>query len=89
MNGDIIFYQFSRSAIQEGDFTDFLKRFGKEVLPKGQQLADMMIASPPSSMATTTTPERSMQSPRSGRSTLALSMRGPTGCISATWKRSR
>lgn len=42
MNGDIIFYQFSRSAIQEGDFTDFLKRFGKEVLPKGQQLADMM-----------------------------------------------
>lgn len=42
MADQIIFYQFSRPAIREGDFSDFLSRFGPEKLPKGKDLADMM-----------------------------------------------
>ncbi len=42
MNENIIFYQFSRSAIQEGDFTDFLRRFKLRALPRGRRLAGMM-----------------------------------------------
>ncbi|GEP40910.1 hypothetical protein [Brevifollis gellanilyticus] len=42
MSKDIIFYQFSRSAVREGDFTDFLSRFELSALPRGRQLADMM-----------------------------------------------
>jgi hypothetical protein len=42
MNGDFIFYQFSRPAILEGDFSDFLSRFGESKLPKGKALAEMM-----------------------------------------------
>lgn len=42
MADQIIFYQFSRPAIQEEDFSNFLSRFGSEQLPKGQELADMM-----------------------------------------------
>jgi hypothetical protein len=42
MADQIIFYQFSRPAIQEGDFSDFLSKFGSEKLPKGRELANMM-----------------------------------------------
>lgn len=42
MSGDLILYQFSRPAVLEGDFSDFLHRFGEERLPKGRKLAGMM-----------------------------------------------
>jgi hypothetical protein len=42
MAHELIFYQFSRPAIQEGDFSDFLSRFGPERLPNGRRLTGMM-----------------------------------------------
>ena len=37
----MIFYQFSRELVERGDFTPFLKRFGREKLPEGKRLARM------------------------------------------------
>ena len=42
MNGDIIIYEFSRSAVEQGDFTHFLERFRAEKLPSGTPLRQMM-----------------------------------------------
>lgn len=42
MPGQVIFYQFTRSAIEEGDFSNFMSRFGPEHLPSGKELAGMM-----------------------------------------------
>jgi hypothetical protein len=42
MPEQVIFYQFTRPAIEEGDFSNFISRFDPEVLPRGRQLADMM-----------------------------------------------
>jgi hypothetical protein len=39
---DAVLYQFSRSLVEVGDATDFLKRFGRYRLPVGKQLGAMM-----------------------------------------------
>ena len=42
MNRDIIIYQFSRSKVEQGDFTHFLEQFGSDKLPSGTPLKRMM-----------------------------------------------
>jgi len=42
MPDQVIFYQFTRPAIEEGDFSNFLSRFGPQHLPNGKGLAGMM-----------------------------------------------
>ncbi len=42
MNDDIIIYQFSRSGVEQGNFTHFLERFGAEKLPSGTPIRQMM-----------------------------------------------
>jgi hypothetical protein len=42
MAGDVIFYQFSRSKVERGDFSHFLNQFALEKLPTGRRLRDLM-----------------------------------------------
>jgi hypothetical protein len=42
MDGDLIFYQFSRSKVERGDFSHFLNLYGPERLPEGRRLRQMM-----------------------------------------------
>lgn len=42
MPDQVIFYQFTRPAIEEGDFSNFISMFGPEILPSGKKLAGMM-----------------------------------------------
>jgi hypothetical protein len=39
---DLIVYRFNREAVEEGDCSDFLRRFGPTNLPKGKALPAMM-----------------------------------------------
>ncbi len=41
MDSDLIFYQFSRSKVERGDFSDFLAQFALEKLPT-RKLREMM-----------------------------------------------
>jgi hypothetical protein len=42
MAGDLIFYQFSRSKVESGEFSHFLGLYGPDKLPDGRPLRDMM-----------------------------------------------
>jgi hypothetical protein len=42
MERDLVFYQFSRSKVERGDFSDFLGRFAPDHLPTGRRLREMM-----------------------------------------------
>lgn len=42
MDGSLIFYQFSRSKVECGDFSNFLDQFAPEKLPSGRRLRTMM-----------------------------------------------
>ena len=42
MEGDLIFYQFSRSKVERGDFGYFLSLHGPDKLPTGRRLREMM-----------------------------------------------
>ena len=42
MEGDLIFYQFSRSKVERGDFGHFLSLYGPDKLPTGRRLLEMM-----------------------------------------------
>ena len=42
MEGDLIFYQFSRSKVERGDFGHFLSLYGPDKLPTGRRLPEMM-----------------------------------------------
>jgi len=42
MAGDIIFYQFSRSKLERGDFSHFLGLYAPDKLPTGRRLRAMM-----------------------------------------------
>jgi hypothetical protein len=42
MAGDLIFYQFSRSKVEHGDFNHFLSLYGPDKLPTGPRLREMM-----------------------------------------------
>ena len=42
MTGQTIFYQFSRSKIERGDFRHFLGLYGPDKLPGGRPLRDLM-----------------------------------------------
>jgi hypothetical protein len=42
MEGDLIFYQFSRSKVERGDFSHFLSLYAPDKLPEGRRLRDMM-----------------------------------------------
>lgn len=42
MNHDLVFYQFSRSKVECGDFSHFLSVYGPDKLPSGRRLRDMM-----------------------------------------------
>jgi hypothetical protein len=42
MDGDLIFYTFSRSKLERGDFNHFLERFAFDKLPTGRRLRGMM-----------------------------------------------
>jgi hypothetical protein len=42
MPGQVIFYQFSRSKVERGDFSHFLGLYGPEKLPVGRRLREMM-----------------------------------------------
>jgi hypothetical protein len=44
MVSDVIFYQFSRSKVERGDFRHFLSLYAPEKLPKGRRLREMMNA---------------------------------------------
>lgn len=39
---DMIVYEFSRKAVEEKDYSDFLPRFAPANLPKGEALGEMM-----------------------------------------------
>ena len=38
MDGQLVFYQFSRSKVVRGDFSHFLDQFAPEKLPTGRRL---------------------------------------------------
>jgi len=42
MQRDAIFYQFSRSKVERGDFSHFLNLYAPDKLPTGRRLRDMM-----------------------------------------------
>jgi hypothetical protein len=42
MSGQAIFYQFSRSKVERGDFSHFLSLYGPDKLPAGRRLREMM-----------------------------------------------
>jgi hypothetical protein len=42
MEGDIIFYQFSRSKVERCDFSHFLSLYAPDKLPTGRRLREMM-----------------------------------------------
>ena len=42
MTGQTIFYQFSRSKIERGDFRHFLSLYALEKLPEGRPLRDLL-----------------------------------------------
>jgi hypothetical protein len=42
MDRDLIFYQFSRSKVERGDFSHFLSLYGPDKLPTGRRLREMM-----------------------------------------------
>ena len=42
MEHDLIFYQFSRSKVERGDFSHFLGLYAPDKLPAGRRLRDMM-----------------------------------------------
>jgi hypothetical protein len=42
MEGDLIFYQFSRSKVERADFGHFISLYGLDKLPEGRALRDMM-----------------------------------------------
>jgi hypothetical protein len=42
MGSDAIFYQFSRSKVERGDFSHFLGLYAPDKLPEGRRLREMM-----------------------------------------------
>jgi hypothetical protein len=42
MERDLIYYQFSRSKVERGDFSHFLSLYAPDKLPEGRRLRDMM-----------------------------------------------
>lgn len=42
MDGDLIYYQFSRSKVERGDFSHFLSLYAPDKLPSGTRLREMM-----------------------------------------------
>ena len=42
MDGDVIFYQFSRSKVERGEFSHFLSLYAPDKLPTGRRLRLMM-----------------------------------------------
>ena len=42
MEGDLIFYQFSRSKVEQCDFTHFLSLYAPDKLPEGRALHELM-----------------------------------------------
>ena len=42
MGSDLIFYQFSRSKVERGDFSHFLSLYTPDRLPAGRRLREMM-----------------------------------------------
>jgi hypothetical protein len=42
MEGDLIFYQFSRSKVEGGDFGHFLSLYGPDKLPAGHRLRELL-----------------------------------------------
>lgn len=42
MDNDLVFYQFSRSKVERGDFSHFLSLYASEKLPTGRRLRQMM-----------------------------------------------
>jgi len=42
MGGDLIFYQFSRPKVEQGDFVHFLNLYAPDKLPTGRRLREMM-----------------------------------------------
>ena len=42
MERDLIFYQFSRSKVEQCDFTHFLSLYAPDKLPEGRALQEMM-----------------------------------------------
>jgi hypothetical protein len=42
MGHDLIFYEFSRSKVERGDFSHFLSLYATEKLPKSRRLREMM-----------------------------------------------
>jgi hypothetical protein len=42
MERDLIYYQFSRSKVERGDFSHFLGLYAPDKLPEGRRLRDMM-----------------------------------------------
>jgi len=42
MERDLIFYQFSRSKVEQSDFSHFLSLYAPDKLPEGRALKEMM-----------------------------------------------
>ncbi len=42
MNYDLVVYQFSRETVEGGDFRHFLSVYGRDKLPAGRRLREMM-----------------------------------------------
>jgi len=42
MSNDLIFYQFSRSKVEQCDFSHFLSLYAPDKLPEGRRLREMM-----------------------------------------------
>jgi hypothetical protein len=63
MNDTLIFYEFSRSKVERGDFSHFLSLYSVDKLPTNRRLRDMMAAWSSVSKVGTTTRAKSTLSP--------------------------
>ena len=86
MEGDLIFYQFSRSRVERGDLSDFLSLYAPDKLPEGRRLQEMMNPMLFGIEGWETIRVRLTPYRRFAPSTRRSTRHGPIGCISATSK---
>jgi hypothetical protein len=85
MEGDIIFYQFSRSKVERCDFSHFLSLYAPDKLPTGRRLREMMNVMMFGIEGYDDDPVKYTASRRFAGSIRLFTRRGPTGFISAIW----
>ena len=84
---DVIVVIFSKEQVRRCKLAHFIKQFGRDALPLGPALAELMNRLRFSSTATTTTLRNFTPSRRCASSINTSTESGPTGSISATCNR--